>query len=159
MGAIRTALDFYSAFKVAIGAADDVLLAPIGMVSAIIDFMSSVKEMYKAAGRHDFGAYVGADLMAGGSALIAIGCYTAWAASGSATTGVGLGPGVLMGIVGAVFVGAGMLVSAFAGHSDLEIFVHHCAFSRLGRAMRCPGPAGRCGSGREIRAARWRRCA
>ncbi len=143
MGAVGSSLDFYSAFKVAIGAADDIVLAPIGMVSAIIDFMSAVKDMYKAAGRHDFGAFVGADLVAGGSALIAIGCYTAWTASGAAATGVGLGPGVVMGIVGAVFVGAGVLVSTFAGHSDLEIFVHHCAFGKkFGKGNEMPWSSG-----------------
>jgi hypothetical protein len=93
MGAVGSSLDFFSAFKVAIGAADDIVLAPIGMVSAIIDFMSSVKDMYKAVGRHDYGALVGAGGAAFGSAIIAFGCYTAWAAGGVTGTGVGLGPG------------------------------------------------------------------
>lgn len=130
MGAVGSSLDFFSAFKVAIGAADDIVLAPIGMVSAIIDFMSSVKDMYKAVGRHDYGALVGAGGAAFGSAIIAFGCYTAWAAGGVTGTGVGLGPGVAIGIVGAVLVGAGVVVSAVAGHSDLEIFVNHCAFGK-----------------------------
>ena len=130
MGAVGSSLDFFSAFKVAIGAADDIVLAPIGMVSAIIDFMSSVKDGYKAVGRHDYGSLVGSGIAALGSAIIAFGCCTAWAAGGVSGTGVGLGPGVAIGIVGAVLVGAGVVVSAFAGHSDLEIFVNHCAFGK-----------------------------
>lgn len=130
MGAVGSSLDLFSAFKVAIGAADDIVLAPIGMVSAIIDFMSSVKDGYKAVGRHDYGALVGAGGAAFGSAIIAFGCYTAWAAGGVTGTGVGLGPGVALGIIGAVLVGAGVVVSALAGHSDLEIFVNHCAFGK-----------------------------
>ena len=130
MGAVGSSLDLYSACKVAFGAADDLLLAPIGMVSAIIDFMSSVKDMYKAVGRHDYGALVGSGIAATGSALIAFGCYTAWVAAGASGTGVGLGPGVAIGIVGAVLVGAGVVVSAVAGHSDVEIFVNHCAFGK-----------------------------
>lgn len=130
MGAVGSSMDFYSAFKVALGAADDLLLAPLGMASAIIDFLSSVKDMYKAVGRHDFGALVGAGVAASGSALIAFGAYTAWMAAGTAGTGAGLGPGVAIGLVGAALVGTGVVISAFAGHSDLEVFVHHCSFGK-----------------------------
>lgn len=126
LGALGSSLDMFSAVGGMLKFAEKPLFI-IGGVSAVIDVVCAGFDAYSASTRNDYSAMIGYGLGVGlGSALIAIGCYVCYAGAGTAATGVGVPPGVLLGIIGGILVAAGWIVAIFTADSDIELFVAHC---------------------------------
>jgi hypothetical protein len=132
LGFVGSSADLYSAVRAAFPSAADIAkrLAKVGFISAIIDMVTAFKDMAKMAGRHDYDAMVGYGFVAMGSGLVAWGQYLTWTAAATASSGVGVPPAVIAGVIGAAFIAGGILITTFLSHSDLEVFVNHCFFGK-----------------------------
>jgi hypothetical protein len=96
----------------------------LGMLSAVIDTITALKQAVEMKNLGDISATIGAGAVAGGSALIAAGYAMSMFGGATAWTGAG----AVVGIVGAVLVAIGYIIAYFTTDTPLELFVAHSAW-------------------------------
>ena len=100
--------------------------AVLGIVSGTIDAVVGVWDTVTNIQEGDYDAAIGYGAVAVGGVVTAIGSYMVFVALGTSATGVGIVPGIIIGVIGAIISGVGWLIAAFSDDSDVEMWLKNC---------------------------------
>lgn len=103
-------------------------LLTVAAISAGIDAVLAAKDAKNAYAISDDSAAVGFTSVSLGSALMFLGFASGATGIGASATIVGLPLGLVLGVGGAVLVGAGYIIAVFTADSDMDIYQNHCVF-------------------------------